>query len=177
MITHIQHLKYKTNTIYIYCRMLICFKCSVVETKHRPGLILRQNKHVLRASRGKGHHKNPATRQFILSARYWAKNTPKMQVSLFDTPEKATSSFTEASIRYSECCQKLIDAYPDSLNSNLTTELQQFRSYTVFDISLVQQKLQKLDSVMLNKVIVEDNTECAFPNAEIRLRRRKLFRV
>jgi len=41
----------------------------------------------------------------------------------------------------------------------------------------VQQKLQKLDSVMLNKVIVEDNTECAFPNAEIRLRRRKLVKV
>jgi hypothetical protein len=31
----------------------------------------------------------------------------------------------------------------------------------------VQQKLQKLDSVMLNKVIVEDNIECAFPNEEI----------
>jgi len=31
----------------------------------------------------------------------------------------------------------------------------------------VQQKLQKLDSVMLNKVIVEDNIECAFPNVEI----------
>jgi hypothetical protein len=29
---------------------------------------------------------------------------------------------------------------------------------------------QKLDSVMLNKVIVEDNIECAFPNVEISLR-------
>jgi hypothetical protein len=36
----------------------------------RPALTLKQNKRVLRASRGKGHHKNPATRQFILSARY-----------------------------------------------------------------------------------------------------------
>jgi hypothetical protein len=34
----------------------------------------------------------------------------------------------------------------------------------------VQQKLQKLDSVMLNKVIVEDNIESDFPNVEISLR-------
>jgi hypothetical protein len=35
----------------------------------------------------------------------------------------------------------------------------------------VQQKLQKLDSVMLNsyKVFVEDNMKCAFPNVEISL--------
>ena len=89
-----------------------------------------------------------------------------MQVNLIDVhvPEKATSSFTEASIRYSECCQKLIDVYPDDLNSNL-------RSFThIFDISLVQHKLQRLDSVMLNKVIVEDNIESDFPNVEISLR-------
>ena len=52
-----------------------------------------------------------------------------MEVNLIDVPEKATSSFTEASIRQSECCQKLIDAYPDDLNSNLSTELQQFHTY------------------------------------------------
>jgi len=34
----------------------------------------------------------------------------------------------------------------------------------------VQQKLKKLDSVMLNKIIVEYNTERAFPNVEISLR-------
>ena len=34
------------------------------------GLTLRQNKYVLRASRGKGHYKNQATMQFILSTRY-----------------------------------------------------------------------------------------------------------
>ena len=27
------------------------------------------------------------------------------------------------------CCQKLIDAYPDDLNCNLSTELQQYHSY------------------------------------------------
>ena len=34
----------------------------------------------------------------------------------------------------------------------------------------MQQKLQKLDSVILNKVIIEDNIECAFANVEISLR-------
>ena len=47
-----------------------------------------------------------------------------------------------------------------------------FNSSThIFYISLEQQKLKKLDSVMLNKVIVEYNIyECAFPNVEISLR-------
>ena len=40
----------------------------------------------------------------------------------------------------------------------------------IINISLVQQKLQKLVSVMVNKVIVEDNIECAFPNVDISLR-------
>ena len=52
-----------------------------------------------------------------------------MLVNLIDVPEKAISSFTEASIMYSECCKNLIDAYPDDLNSNLSTVLQQFHSY------------------------------------------------
>ena len=39
----------------------------------------------------------------------------------------------------------------------------------IFDRSLVPQKLKKLDSVMLNTVIVEDNIECVFPNVEISL--------
>ena len=34
----------------------------------------------------------------------------------------------------------------------------------------MQQKLQLLDSVILNKVIIEDNIECAFSNVEISLR-------
>jgi hypothetical protein len=33
------------------------------------GLTLRENRHVFMASRGKWHHKHPAIRQFILSAR------------------------------------------------------------------------------------------------------------
>ena len=61
-------------------------------------------------------------------------------------------------IRYSECCQKLIGAYPDDLNSNLSTEFQQFHSYIRHRISATKSE-QKLDLVMLNKVIVEDNIE------------------
>ena len=34
----------------------------------------------------------------------------------------------------------------------------------------MQQKLQKQDSVILNKVIIEVNIECAFSNVEISLR-------
>ena len=36
-------------------------------TTNKSGLTLRQNKYVFR---GKGHHKNSATTQFILSTRY-----------------------------------------------------------------------------------------------------------
>ena len=39
-----------------------------------------------------------------------------------------TSSSTEIEM-YSQCCQKLIDAYPEDLNTNFSAELQQFHSY------------------------------------------------
>ena len=52
-----------------------------------------------------------------------------MQVSLIDVQEKTTSSFSDISIRHTECCQKLIDAYPDDLNRSISTKLQQFHSY------------------------------------------------
>ena len=32
-------------------------------------------------------------------------------------------------VQYSECCEELINAYPEDINSNLFTELQQFHSY------------------------------------------------
>jgi hypothetical protein len=41
--------------------------------------------------------------------------------------------------------------------------LPSFNSFIhIFDISVVQQKLKKVEKVMLNKVIVEDNIECVF---------------
>ena len=93
-----------------------------------------------------------------------------MQVNLIDVLGKTTSSFTEASIRYSECCQKLIDAYPDDLNSNLSTELQQFHSYIRHKFSATKYAKARFSHAELYKVIVEDNIGCAFPNVEISLR-------
>ena len=61
-----------------------------------------------------------------------------MDVHLIYLQEKATSTFTEARIRYSECCQKLIDTYPDDLNSNLSTELQQFHLYIRHKFSAIK---------------------------------------
>ena len=46
------------------------------------------------------------------------------------------------------------------MNSNLSTEFQQFHSYIRHKFSA--NKLKKLDSVILKKVIVEDYIECAF---------------
>ena len=37
----------------------------LTKTHNKPGLTPRQNKHVLRAPGGKGHHKSPVKRQFI----------------------------------------------------------------------------------------------------------------
>ena len=69
-----------------------------------------------------------------------------------------------------KCFYLHFDTYPEDLKSNLSTELKQFHSY-IFNINLVQQKLPKLDSVMLNsyKVFVEDNMKCAFLNVGISL--------
>ena len=45
-----------------------------------------------------------------------------------------TSSSTEID-RYSQCCQKLIDAYPEELNTYFSAELQQFHSYVCHKFS------------------------------------------
>jgi len=46
----------------------------------RDGLNLRQNKHVLRASRDKRHHKNPTTRHLFNQPDIRLKNTPKIKI-------------------------------------------------------------------------------------------------
>jgi hypothetical protein len=61
----------------------------MVTLQTRTGLTLRQNKHVLRASIGKGALQKTAT-----MPDFRLKNTHKIQ--------RATSSFTEARIIYSE---------------------------------------------------------------------------
>ncbi|KAG7163988.1 hypothetical protein Hamer_G014447 [Homarus americanus] len=49
---------------------------------------------------------------------------------LSDVPHNATSSSTEIE-RYSQCCQKLTDAYLEDFNTNFSAELQQFHLYGV----------------------------------------------
>jgi hypothetical protein len=44
----------------------------------RAGLTLRQNKHVLMASRDKRHHKNPATRHLFYQPNIRLKKTPNI---------------------------------------------------------------------------------------------------
>ena len=91
----------------------------IVCVMSRPGLTLRQNKHVLRTSRGTTKIRPQGNLFYQPDIRL--KNTPKIPKNVGKPnwcTRQATSSFTEASIRYSECCQKLMDAYPDSLNSH-----------------------------------------------------------
>ena len=60
---------------------------------------------------------------------------------LSDVPHNVTlkTSLSTEIERYSQCCQKLIDAYPEDMNTNFSTELQQFHIYLV--ICSEQQKM------------------------------------
>ena len=72
----------------------------------RPELTLRQNKHVLRESRGKGTPQKSCHKAiYFINQILGLKTHQKLK--------KATSSFTEASIKFSECYQNLIDACLD----------------------------------------------------------------
>lgn len=84
---------------------------------------------------------------------------------LSDVPHNVTSS-TEIE-RYSQCCQKLIDAYPEDLNTNFSAELQQFHSYVHHKFSATINVKTRFSHAELYKIIVEDNIECAFPNVDI----------
>ena len=89
---------------------------------------------------------------------------------LVDVPETSSSSSTEERIQYSECCEKLTNAYPEDLNTNLSTELQQFHSYIRHKFRATKAVKTRFSHAELYKVMVEDNIECAFPNVEISLR-------
>ena len=80
-----------------------------------------------------------------------------------------TSSSTEIE-RYSQCCQKLIDAYREDLNTNFSAELQQFHSYVCHKFSETKNVKTSFRHSELYKIIVEGNIECAFPNADIGFR-------
>ena len=86
---------------------------------------------------------------------------------LSNVPHNVTSMTSSSTGRYSQCCQKLIDVYPEDLN---TISQLNFCSFThVCTISSVQQKMLKtsFSQAELYKIIVEDNIECAFSNVDI----------
>ncbi len=64
---------------------------------------------------------------------------------LSDVPHNVTSSFTEIE-RYSQGCKKMIDAYPEDLNTNFSAELQQFHSYVCHKFSAKKKCKNKIQS-------------------------------
>ena len=84
-------------------------------------------------------------------------------------PHNATSSSANTE-RYSQCCQKLIDAYPEDFNTNFSAELQQFHSYVRHKSIATTNVKTRFSHAELYKIIVEDNIECAFPNVDIGFR-------
>ena len=88
---------------------------------------------------------------------------------LSDVPYNVTSSSTNIE-RYSQCCQKLIDAYPEDFNSNFSAELQQFHLYVRHKFSATENVKTRFSHAELYKIILEDNIECAFPNVDIAFR-------
>ena len=85
---------------------------------------------------------------------------------LSDVPCNVTSSSTEIE-RYSQCFQRLIDAYPENLNTNFSAELQQFHSYVCHKFSEIENVKTRFSRAELYKIIVEDNIESAFLNVDI----------
>ena len=70
----------------------------------------------------------------------------------------------------SQCCEGLIKTYPEDLNNNLFTELQQFHSYIRHKFRVSKSENNSFSHAELYKIIVRDNIKCAFPNVEIALR-------
>jgi len=62
------------------------------------------------------------------------------------------------------------DAYPDDLNTNFSTELQQLHSYVRHKFSATQKCKTGFTHTELYKIIVENNIECIFPNVDIAFR-------
>ena len=76
---------------------------------------------------------------------------------------------TKEIVQYSECCEELLNTYPEDLSSNLFIELQQFHSYIHHKFSATKSWNIRFSHAELYKVVVKDNIECAFPSVEIRL--------
>ena len=69
--------------------------------------------------------------------------------------------------RYSKCCQKLINDYPDDFNSNFSAELKQFCSYVLHKFSETKNVKAKFSHAELYKILVEDSIKCVFPNVDV----------
>ena len=85
---------------------------------------------------------------------------------LSDVPYDVTSSSTNIE-RYSLCCQKLIDAYPEEFNSNFSAELQQSHLYVRQKFITSENIKIRFSHAELYKITLEDIIECAFPNVDI----------
>ena len=66
-----------------------------------------------------------------------------------------------------QCCQKLVDAYPEDFNTNFTGELKQFHAYVRQKFSSINNQKTKFTHAELYKIITDDSVECAFPNVDI----------
>jgi len=84
-------------------------------------------------------------------------------------PYNVTSSSTNIEW-YSQCGQKLIDAYAEGFNSNFSAEHQQFHLYVHHKFSATKNVKTRFSHAELYKIILEDNIECAFPNVDIDFR-------
>ncbi|XP_076325831.1 uncharacterized protein LOC143233460 [Tachypleus tridentatus] len=96
------------------------------------------------------------------------KETANRFSFLSDVPDDVTSS-TETE-RYSQCSQKLIDAYPEDLDTNLSAELRQFHLYVRHKFSATKAVKTRFSHAELCKIISEDKIECASRNVDISLR-------
>lgn len=78
----------------------------------------------------------------------------------------------EQTSEYSQHCRNLVNTYPQDLNTDLGTEIQQFHSYVIKKIS--SSDLPRTSShqtyAQLYKIIHDDKIESAFPNVDTALR-------
>ena len=89
---------------------------------------------------------------------------------LSDVPLPQNISSSVNTKRYSQCCQKLIHAYPEDFNSNFSADLQQFHSYVLHKFSETKNIKTRFSHAELYKILVVDSIECAFPKVDIGFR-------
>lgn len=65
-------------------------------------------------------------------------------------------------LKYSKCCQKLVDSYPTDLNMNLCGELRQFHCY--MHAKFNETGRTKFSHIDLYDTLVKDKTQNVFPN-------------